>query len=109
TQDQYIGLDLGPFALIGSAPDNLDRFVETRAVSAAGQAMGVAAEIPLSGRNAYENSFTLESVQEFSAAIAANPGDLAAAAGLLEVAQIGLVKPERVQAIELGYRSVINN
>ena len=24
TQDQYIGLDLGPFALIGSAPDNLN-------------------------------------------------------------------------------------
>ncbi|MEI2422174.1 TonB-dependent receptor, partial [Arthrospira platensis SPKY2] len=25
TQDQYIGLNLGPFALIGSAEDNLDR------------------------------------------------------------------------------------
>ena len=28
TQDQYIGLDLGPFALIGSAPENLVRYSE---------------------------------------------------------------------------------
>lgn len=109
TQDQYIGLDLGPFALIGSAPDNLTRFVEDREVSANGQAAGNPSSVTLSGVNAYNNSFTLASVQAFSAAIAANPADLAGAAGLLEVANIGLVKPERVQAFELGYRTVVNN
>src|SRR5690606_39662217 len=61
TQDQYIGLDLGPFALIGSAPDNLNRWVESRPVSAAGQALGIAPEIELTGVEAYNNSFTQES------------------------------------------------
>ena len=100
TQDQYIGLDLGPVALIGSAPDNLSRFVEDRAVSASGQALGFPASVKLSGVEAYNNSYTLTSVQAF--AVSQNPADL-------QVASIGLVKPERVQAIELGYRTVINN
>jgi outer membrane receptor protein involved in Fe transport len=100
TQDQYIGLNLGPFALIGSAPDNLARFVEELPISAAGQALGAGSTVTLSGVDAYNNSYTLASVQAFSAS--QNPADL-------EIARIGLVKPERVQAIELGYRSVINN
>src|SRR5690606_38641866 len=73
------------------------------------QALGIAPEIELTGVEAYNNSFTQESVQQFAAAMAANPADIAGAAGLLQVATIGLVKPERVQAIELGYRSVVNN
>lgn len=100
TQDQYIGLDLGPFALIGSAPDNLDRYVETMPVSVAGQAAGQPASVTLTGRDAYTNSYTLTSVQAFGAS--GNPADL-------EVANIGLVKPERVQAFEIGYRSVVQN
>jgi outer membrane cobalamin receptor len=109
TQDQYIGLDLGPFALIGSAPDNLSRFVETRSVSFIGQqaqstqyptGVGAPATVSLSGVDAYTNSYTLASVQAFGAS--SNPADL-------QVADIGLVKPERVQALEVGYRSVINN
>lgn len=109
TQDQYIGLDLGPFALIGSAPDNLTRFVETLPVSAAGQAVnGGNANATLSGVEAYGNSFTLTSVQAFSAAVAAGQ-PLQTAAALLDVADIDLVKPERVQAFDVGYRSVINN
>lgn len=100
TQDQYIGLDLGPVALIGSAPDNLSRFVEDRAISASGQALGFPATVKISGVEAYNNSYTLTSVQAF--AVSQNPADL-------QVASIGLVKPERVQAIELGYRTVINN
>ncbi|RZJ68538.1 MAG: hypothetical protein EOO50_01730 [Flavobacterium sp.] len=100
TQDQYIGLDLGPFALIGSAPDNLSRYVETLNVSAAGQAAGAPATVTLSGNDAYNNSYTLASVQAFAAS--QNPNDL-------QVADIGLVKPERVQAFEVGYRSVISN
>lgn len=110
TQDQYIGLDVGPFALVGSAPDNLSRYVETRPVSAIGQTIpGVGATAEVTGTGAYKNSFTLESVQAFGAAIAANPADIQAAAGLLTVSNVDFVKPERVQAIELGYRSVINN
>jgi outer membrane receptor protein involved in Fe transport len=109
TQDLYIGLDLGPFALIGSAADNLDRFQETFNVSAAGQLVnGGIGTATLDGNNAYNNSFTLTSVQAFSAAVAAGQ-PLPNAAALLDVADIDLVKPERVQAFDVGYRSVINN
>jgi outer membrane receptor protein involved in Fe transport len=101
TQDQYIGLDLGPFALIGSAPDNLTRYVEDLPVSTNGQLVnGGNAIATLSGLDAYNNSYTLTSVQAFGAS--GNPADL-------QVADIDLVKPERVQAIDLGYRSVIKN
>jgi outer membrane cobalamin receptor len=101
TQDLYIGLDLGPFALIGSAQDNLDRFVETRPISLAGQSIpGVGSTVVLDGNDAYNNSYTLTSLQAFGAS--GNPADL-------QVANIDLVKPEQVQAFELGYRSVVNN
>ena len=107
TQDQYIGLDLGPYALIGSAPDNLTRFTETRGgggvqgtISTPGQAILGSSTVELSGLNAYNNSYTLTSVQQFAAT-----GDVSE----LQVAKIGLVKPERVQAFEAGYRTVINN
>lgn len=100
TQDQYIGLDLGPFALIGSAPENLDRFIETKDVSLASQALGAPATVTLTGQNAYHNAYTLNSVSAFGAT--GNPNELV-------VANIGLVKPEEVQAFEVGYRSVVNN
>jgi outer membrane receptor protein involved in Fe transport len=101
TQDLYIGLNLGPFALIGSAADNLTRFVETLPVSAAGQIInGGDTTVEMSGVNAYNNSYTLTSVQTFAGT--GNPADL-------KVADIDLVKPEKVQAFDVGYRSVINN
>jgi len=100
TQDQYIGLDLGPFALIGSAPDNLTRYVETMNVSAAGQGLGQPATVTLTGVDAYNNSYTAASVTAFAAS--GNPADL-------QVADIGLVKPERVQAFEVGYRSILGS
>lgn len=100
TQDLYIGLNLGPFALIGSAADNLDRYQETLPVSLQGQTLpGVGATVNLSGQNAYNNAYTIPSVQAFAAS--GNPDDL-------EVANIGLVKPEQVQAFEVGYKSVID-
>ena len=109
TQDQYIGLDLGPFALIGSAPNNLVRFQEIRTNSAAGAALpGNTATVNLSGVQAYNNSYTVASVTAFGAAVAAGT-PLPTAAGLLKVANIGLVKPEQVKAFEVGYRSVIQN
>ncbi len=108
-QDQYIGLDAGPFALIGSAPDNLSRYKETLPVSAAGQqaqsganpsGVGAPANVNLSGLDAYNNSYTVPSVQKFG--ITKNPLDLA-------VATPGLVKPEQVKAFELGYKTIIGN
>jgi hypothetical protein len=109
TQDQYIGLDLGPFALIGSAPENLVRYSEIRNVSASGQAAGAPATVPMDGTNAYDNSYTLASVQAFGAALADNPSDVAGAAAKLKSADVKLVRPEEVKAFELGYRTVINN
>jgi hypothetical protein len=109
TQDQYIGLDLGPIALIGSAPENLDRFSEIRNVSAQGQTMGFPATITMTGQNAYTNSYTLTSVQAFGEALAANPANVPAATALLQAAHVQLVKPEEVYAYELGYRTVVNN
>ncbi len=101
TQDQYIGLDVGPFALIGSAADNLDRYVEEMPVSLAGQALGAPATVTLTGNDAYNTTlYTLPSVQRF--AVTQNPADL-------ETASVSLVKPEQVKAFELGYKSVIGN
>lgn len=111
TQDQYIGLDLGPFALIGSAPENLTRFSETLNVSTAGRAAGAGSIVVRNGNNAYNNSYTLASVQAFGVAYAAatNPTETAAAIALLKAANIKLVRPEEVKAFEVGYRTVINN
>lgn len=110
TQDQYIGLDLGPAALIGSAPENLTRYSETLDVSFSGQSIpGVDPTVTLTGEDAYYNSYTLVSAQAFSAAVNQDPTNVAAAASLLEVANPTLVQPERVQAFEAGYRAVIYN
>lgn len=109
TQDQYIGLDLGPYALIGSAPENLDRYSETFNVSASGQAIGAPATVEMNGQNAYHNAYTLKSVEAFGDAIATNPLNVPAAAAKLQVANVSLVKPEEVHAFEVGYRTVINN
>ncbi|REG91184.1 carboxypeptidase-like regulatory domain-containing protein [Flavobacterium aquicola] len=117
TQDQYIGLDLGPFALIGSAPENLVRFSETLNVSAAGQAAYILAGRPatptvvMNGNDAYNKSYTLTSVKDFSEAyaVAANETERANAVALLKVANVQLVRPEEVKAYELGYRTIINN
>jgi outer membrane receptor protein involved in Fe transport len=91
TQDQYIGLDVGRAFLVGSAPDNLDRYTTNPlSVSATGQGFfGLPSTIQLSGRAAYDNSFTLESVL----------------AGAPVKANIALIKPEKITAFEVGYRA----
>ena len=100
TQEQYIGFNVGPAVLIGSAPDNLLRFNETRPVSPGlGQTLAGGATVVLTGENAYYNSYTAESVGAFAAT--GNPA-------LLKKTNVGLVKPEEVKAFELGYRSQIN-
>lgn len=97
TQDQYIGLNIGAFALIGSAPDNLNRYVEVQPVSAAGQLLnGGSTTATLNGLNAYNNSFTSASVAAFRAS--GNPADLVKS-------NLGYVKPEQVKAFEIGYKS----
>ena len=93
TQDQYIGLDAGRALLVGSAPDNLDRYVSSPlTVSGAGQAFTGSATVQLSGRSAYENAFSLASVT----------------AGAPTAINTPLVAPEKVTAVELGYRGVFD-
>jgi hypothetical protein len=102
TQDLFIGLDLGPFALIGSQEDNPSRYNETLPVSAAGQALGQPAEVNFSGLDAYtQPAFTDPSVKVF--AITQNTADLKLAA------TPSYVKPEQVKAFELGYKTVLEN
>ena len=100
TQDQYIGFNVGRAILLGSAPDNLDRFVETLPIATAvGQSFAQGTSVTITGRNAYENSYTASSAMAFAAA--RNPA-------LLQKTNANLVKPEEVKAFELGYRSFIN-
>ncbi|NEW80188.1 MAG: TonB-dependent receptor [Gelidibacter sp.] len=91
TQDQYIGLDAGRAILVGSAPDNLDRYyTDQLTVSPTGQMFnGGANSVTLVGRAAYENSFSLSSVL----------------AGAPAKSDFSLVKPEKVTAYEVGYRA----
>jgi outer membrane receptor protein involved in Fe transport len=102
TQDQYIGLDASQAILVGSAPDNLDRYTSNPiANSSTAQQLGFPVTVQLSGRSAYENAYTLASLREFGASAAAgspNPG-------LLKVGNFDYVKPEKVTAYEIGYRA----
>jgi outer membrane receptor protein involved in Fe transport len=92
TQDLYIGLDSGAGILIGSAQDNLGRYTSApKPVSAAGQAIVGGPTIQLSGGDAYNNSWTASSVL----------------GGAPTVANVDLVKPEKVTAFELGYRAAV--
>ncbi|WP_442264694.1 TonB-dependent receptor [Tenacibaculum sp. ZS6-P6] len=99
TQDQYIGLDVGRAFLVGSAADNLDRYTtRSIALSGNGSALTGVPSIALTGRAAYENAFSAT-----SAGVFAQTGNVAD----LVVANVGLVKPEKVTAYEVGYRSAI--
>ena len=102
TQDQYIGFNVGSAILLGSAPDNLTRYKETLPVSSAplAQTLAGGATKNINGENAYNNSYTAASVGAFSAT-----GD----ASLLKKTNLSFVKPEEVKAIELGYRSFIED
>jgi outer membrane receptor protein involved in Fe transport len=105
TQDQYIGFNVGNAVLLGSAPDNLIRYSETLPVtSPLGQAVTGGTSTTINGNNAYYNSYTAASVQQFAALAGTNP---VAAAGLLKKTNVGLVKPETVKAFELGYRGQV--
>ena len=100
TQDQYIGFNVGSAILLGSAPDNLSRYSESLAVSSPfGQSLVGATKV-MTGLDAYNNSYTASSVADFKAT-----GNSA----LLRKTNLAYVKPEQVKAIELGYRSFIQD
>lgn len=100
TQDLFIGLDAGRAVLVGSAPDNLDRYSGTYPVSAAGQiGFGQPATITQTGGAAYTNSYLASSVQAF--ANSGNPADL-------EIGNSDLVSPEKITSAEIGYRGKLD-
>ncbi len=92
TQDLFIGLDAGRAILVGSAPDNLDRY--TRDFTASDGTV-----YTQTGGAAYNNSYTATSVQQLAAT-----GD----PSVLEIANPNLVSPEKVSSIEVGYRGKFN-
>ncbi|WP_417337372.1 TonB-dependent receptor domain-containing protein, partial [Halobacteriovorax marinus] len=110
TQDQYIGLDAGAGILVGTAPDNINRYKSSpyslginpalagyiNAVT--GGASGIGSTQVLTGTMAYTNSWTASSVGKFSQT--KNPADL-------KKSNVDFVKPEHVTAFEVGYRGLI--
>jgi len=100
TQDLFIGLDAGRAILVGSAPDNLDRYVRTFDVSDEGQDAGQDPTVTQTGRVAYENSYTASSVQAL--ADTGNPA-------VLEISNPDIIKPEQVSSAEIGYRGKFKN
>jgi len=83
TQSLFIGFNVGRAILVGSAPANLDRTLPGTS---------------LTGQDAYFDSYTLTSVQEFAAT-----GDVT----LLDPIQTALVEQEKVQSFDIGYRGKI--
>ncbi|MDY0780596.1 TonB-dependent receptor [Tenacibaculum sp. IB213877] len=91
TQDQYIGLATGASYLLGTAPDNLDRY----SVALQDQSGN---SYDISGRDAFERSFSSNSVDEYN-----RSGDESD----LVKSNFDLVKPEKVTSFEVGYRAAI--
>ena len=89
TQDLFIGLNAGRAILVGSAPDNLDRDVRNFPVSLPGQAIVGDDMVTIVGRAAYENAFSLNSVNE----------------GAPQAVNTPIVQPEEITAYEAGYRA----
>ncbi|WP_299259564.1 TonB-dependent receptor [uncultured Aquimarina sp.] len=92
TQDLFIGLNVGRAILVGSASENLDRDVRTFDLSGDGQILTGSSTANVVGRQAYENSFSLNSVLN----------------GAPTVSNVDLVEPEKVIAFEVGYRGKVN-
>ncbi len=83
TQSLFIGFNVGRAILVGSAPDNLDRRLPGTT---------------LTGRDAYNDSYTLSSLFAFAAT-----GD----PSLLSPVQTALVEQEKVTAFDVGYRGKV--
>ncbi len=92
TQEQFIFLDIGAITLVGGIK-------------------GVGASTL-----AYENSYTLSSVQAFAVAVGA---DVAAGVdatqavinrkGLLKRSNVAYIKPEQVQSFDIGYKTILKS
>ncbi|MBA6156217.1 TonB-dependent receptor [Tenacibaculum sp. S7007] len=80
TQDQYIGLATGASFLLGTAPENLDRF-----------SVGVDGGFTLTGRDAFERGYSASSID----------------AGAPVKVTTNFVEPEKVTAFEVGYRAAL--
>ena len=93
TQNLFIGLDLGAFVLVGSAPTNLDRDVRTFNLSVPGQALVGTSTAQVVGRAAYENAFSAASV----------------AAGNPMPVTTPIIQPEEIRAYEAGYRAQLGS
>ncbi|UJH66108.1 TonB-dependent receptor [Allomuricauda sp. SCSIO 65647] len=92
TQSLFIGLNAGRAILVGSAPDNLDRYTTPELLlSTNGQALTGQQTVQLSGGEAYTNAFSRESVE----------------AGVPQAFESSLVQPEQVTAYEVGYRGAV--
>ncbi|WP_167962770.1 TonB-dependent receptor [Saonia flava] len=89
TQDLFIGLDAGAAILVGSAPNNLDRDIRTFNLSQSGAALTGQSSVNIVGRAAYENAFSLNSVQT----------------GAPTAVNVPIVQPEEITAFEAGYRA----
>jgi len=89
TQDRFIGLDVGPYILVGSAEKNLDKSL-------------VHIGTDLTARNAYFNGYSDASYQNYK-----NSGNTADLEAVFGTGVTPLVEPEKVTAIDLGYRGKI--
>ncbi len=91
TQDLFIGLNAGRAILVGSAPENLNRYTTPELLlSTNGQAVTGQTSVRLTGASPYENAFSLTSVN----------------AGAPEPINVDFVKPEKISAYEVGYRGI---
>jgi hypothetical protein len=107
-QDQYIGLDAGSGILVGTAPDNIDRYRSLPYNLGINQGLAgyinavsgsnIGGTQVLTGDMAYNNSWSASSIGAFLAS--GNPADL-------KKSNIAFVAPEYVTAYEVGYRGVV--
>ena len=107
-QDQYIGLDAGAGILVGTAPDNIERYRSLPYDLGINPALAgyinavtgssIGGTQVLTGDMAYNNSWTVSSLEAF--AVSGNPADL-------KKSNIAFVAPEYVTAYDVGYRGVI--
>ncbi|MDO6760497.1 TonB-dependent receptor [Tamlana sp. 2_MG-2023] len=100
TQDLFIGLDANRAILVGSSPDNLDRYSGDYNVSGSGQIAGQPSVITQTGGAAYSNSYSEASVLTYKTTGDTND---------LVVANPDLIKPEQVTSAEIGYRGKLKN
>ena len=93
TQDLFIGLDSGRNILIGSAPNNLERYSRTFEGNDGNS-------YTQTGSAAYNNSYTKSSVDAYQKSNNSND---------LVVSNPAVIKPEQVTSIEVGYRGKFDN